>query len=119
MQTVWKRLSLSGDKSRKLRSAMFEHSGAGCADIVEALHQKGALVHPLLDRAEGMLDHLAPPVENFRSRFQSRHHAVEHRLVFQTRDLAIVLGAARLDRANETRRPIAESIFVSSRSLLS
>ena len=29
------------------------------ADIVEALHQKGALVHPLLDRAEGMLDHLA------------------------------------------------------------
>src|ERR1700731_1343078 len=77
------------------------------ADIVEALHQKGALVHPLLDRAEGMLDHLAPPVENFRSRFQSHRHAVEHRLVFQTRDLAIALGAARLDRANETRRPIA------------
>jgi hypothetical protein len=51
--------------------------------------------------AEGMLDHLAPPVENFRSRFQSRRHAVEHRLVFQTRDLAIVLGAARLDRAND------------------
>src|ERR1700732_2429466 len=59
------------------------------------------------DRAEGMLDHLAPPVENFRSRFQLRRHAVEHRLVFQARDLAIVLGAARLDRANETRRPIA------------
>ena len=32
---------------------------------------------------------------------------IEYRLVFQTRDLAIVLGAARLDRANETRRPIA------------
>jgi hypothetical protein len=30
LQTVWKRLSLSGDKSRKLVSAMFEHSGAGC-----------------------------------------------------------------------------------------
>jgi hypothetical protein len=29
-QTVWKRLSLSGDKSRKLLSAMFGHSGAGC-----------------------------------------------------------------------------------------
>src|ERR1700726_3089464 len=56
------------------------------ADIVEALRQKGALVHPLLDRAEGMLDHLAPPVEDFRSRFQSRRHAVEHRLVFHTRD---------------------------------
>jgi hypothetical protein len=54
-----------------------------------------------------MLDHLAPPAEDFRSRFQARRHAVEHRLVFQPRDLAIVLGAARLDRANETRRPIA------------
>ena len=31
-------------------------------DIVEALHQKGALVHPLLDAAEGMLDDLAAPV---------------------------------------------------------
>src|ERR1700694_5631578 len=41
----------------------------------------------------------APPVENFRARFQPRRHAVEPRLVFQTRDLAIVLGAARLDRA--------------------
>jgi hypothetical protein len=30
LQTVWKRLSLSGDKSRKLLSAMFGHSGAGC-----------------------------------------------------------------------------------------
>jgi len=36
-----------------------------------------------------------------------RNYAVEHRLVFQTRDLAIVLGAARIDRANETRRPIS------------
>jgi len=30
MQTVWKQFRLSGDKSRKLLSAMFEHSGAGC-----------------------------------------------------------------------------------------
>jgi hypothetical protein len=30
-QTVWKQFRLSGDKSRKLLSAMFEHSGAGCA----------------------------------------------------------------------------------------
>jgi hypothetical protein len=29
-QTVWKRLRLSGDKSRKLLSAIVEHSGAGC-----------------------------------------------------------------------------------------
>jgi hypothetical protein len=26
-----------------------------------------------------VLDHLPPPVENFRSRFQSRRHAVKHR----------------------------------------
>jgi hypothetical protein len=32
-------------------------------DIVEALHQEGALVHPLLDAAEGMLDDLAMPIE--------------------------------------------------------
>jgi hypothetical protein len=77
------------------------------ATIIECPQRRALMmVHPLLDRAEGMLDHLPPPVENFRSRFQSRRHAVEHRLVFQTRDLAIVLGA-RLDRANETRRPIA------------
>jgi hypothetical protein len=30
LQTVWKRLRLSGDKSRKLLSAIVEHSGAGC-----------------------------------------------------------------------------------------
>jgi polyphosphate kinase 2 (PPK2 family) len=30
LQTVWKQFRLSGDKSRKLLSAMFEHSGAGC-----------------------------------------------------------------------------------------
>jgi hypothetical protein len=29
-QIVWKQFRLSGDKSRKLLSAMFEHSGAGC-----------------------------------------------------------------------------------------
>src|ERR1700682_3855925 len=66
------------------------------ADIVEALHKKGALVHPLLDRAEGMLDHLAPPVENFRSRFQSRRHAVEHRLFLQTRDPATSNGQCQI-----------------------
>ena len=31
------------------------------AHIVEASHQEGALVHPLLDAAEGMLDDLATP----------------------------------------------------------
>jgi hypothetical protein len=32
-------------------------------DIVEALHQEGALVHPLLDATEGMLNDLAMPIE--------------------------------------------------------
>jgi hypothetical protein len=33
-------------------------------DVGEALHEECALVHPLLDGAEGMLDGLAPPVNN-------------------------------------------------------
>jgi 2-polyprenyl-6-methoxyphenol hydroxylase-like FAD-dependent oxidoreductase len=32
-------------------------------DIVEALHQKGAVVHPLLDAAEGMLGEFATAIE--------------------------------------------------------
>src|SRR6202023_3803905 len=43
-------------------------------DIVEALHQKGARVHPLLDAAEGMLDELATPIENLRPRLQAGGH---------------------------------------------
>jgi hypothetical protein len=35
-QTVWKQFRLSGDKSRKLLSAMFEHlaQDAGCGDAI-------------------------------------------------------------------------------------
>jgi hypothetical protein len=33
------------------------------ADIAEASHQKSALVHPLLDRTERVLDGFAAPVE--------------------------------------------------------
>jgi hypothetical protein len=40
------------------------------AHIVEASHQEGALVHPLLDAAEGMLDDLATPIENLGPRLQ-------------------------------------------------
>jgi hypothetical protein len=42
------------------------------ADIVEAPHQEGALVHPLLDRAEGVLDGLAAAVEKLGPGFQAR-----------------------------------------------
>lgn len=34
------------------------------ADILQPAHQERALVHPLLDGAERMLDAFAPPVEN-------------------------------------------------------
>src|ERR1700737_2863871 len=76
-------------------------------DIVEALHQKGALVHPLLDAAEGMLDDLATPVEDFRPRLQAGGHPVEYRLVLQTRDPATVCGAPRPKRTGRTCRRIA------------
>src|ERR1035437_6376118 len=75
-------------------------------DVVESLHQKCALVHPLLDRAEGMFDGLAAPVEDFRPRPQAGGHAVEHRLVLQTRDLTIAVGAARPDRTTQACRPV-------------
>src|SRR5450759_5416394 len=75
-------------------------------DVVESLHQKCALVHPLLDRAEGMFDGLAAPVEDFRPRPQAGGHAVEHRLVLQTRDLTIAVGAARPYRTTLAGRPV-------------
>src|SRR5580704_9637639 len=46
------------------------------AHIGEAAHQEGALVHPLLDAAEGMLDDLAATVENLRSLLQALGHAI-------------------------------------------
>src|SRR3954468_11523658 len=36
------------------------------ADIGETAHQEGALVHPLLDRTERVLDNLATPIEKLR-----------------------------------------------------
>jgi hypothetical protein len=42
-----------------------ERGEAKCgADIVEAPHQEGALVHPLLERHEGMFDRLTAPHES-------------------------------------------------------
>ena len=61
------------------------------------------LVHPLLDRPEGMLDDFASAVENLWPRLESLGHTVHNRLVFQTRDLAIVLRAAGSLGANQTR----------------
>jgi hypothetical protein len=61
----------------------------------------------VLDAAEGMLDDLATPVEDFRPRLQPRGHPVEHRLVFQTRNPAPVGGTARPERTDGARRRIA------------
>src|SRR5450759_3633868 len=43
-------------------------------DVVESLHQKCALVHPLLDRAEGMFDGLAAESD---SRLPRQHFSPE------------------------------------------
>src|ERR1700730_16346964 len=61
------------------------------AHLLEATHEEGPLVHPLLDRAEGMLDDLATPAENLRYRLQSLCHAIERVLVFEARDGANIL----------------------------
>src|SRR5580704_11919960 len=55
------------------------------AHVGEAAHQEGALIHPLLDAAEGMLNDLATTVENLRPLLQALGHAIEHGLVFEAR----------------------------------
>ncbi|MBS7708068.1 hypothetical protein [Chelatococcus asaccharovorans] len=51
------------------------------AHIVQPSHQERTLVHPLLDGSEGMLDALAPPIENVGPGVEAHAHAVEDRLV--------------------------------------
>ncbi|MGH6844763.1 MAG: hypothetical protein ACRECU_08600, partial [Methylocella sp.] len=48
------------------------------SDVVEALHQEGAPVHPLLDSAEGVLDDLAAPRENVGPHLQASGPPVQH-----------------------------------------
>ena len=74
------------------------------ANMSRPLHQKGALIHPLLDRTEGMLDHLAPPDGNPGPRLQSRRHAVEHSLVLQPRDLTTVGGGGERTRSGQAEQ---------------
>src|ERR1700730_488083 len=63
-------------------------------------------IHCLI-RAEGMLDDLATPAENLRSRLQSLCHAIERVLVFEARDGANILRAARVQRAGAASLGIA------------
>src|SRR3984957_14824036 len=72
------------------------------AHIGEAAHQEGALIHPLLDAAEGMLNDLAATVENLRPLLQALGHAIEHGLVFEARNGAHVVRASRAHRAVTT-----------------
>src|ERR1700724_4577384 len=58
-------------------------------------------IHCLI-RAEGMLDDLATPAEN-----QSLCHAIERVLVFEARDGANILRAARVQRAGAASLGIA------------
>src|SRR6266581_1446466 len=68
------------------------------ADIVEAPHQEGALVHPLRDRAERVLDGLAAPVQQLRPCFQACRHLVQNRLILQARDPSNVRRTSRSQR---------------------
>src|SRR5277367_865768 len=72
------------------------------AHIGEAAHQEGALIHPLLDAAKGMLNDLAATVENLRPLLQALGHAIEHGLVFEARNGAHVVRASRAHRAVTT-----------------
>ena len=70
------------------------------ADLLQATHQKRTLVHPLLDRAERVLDRLAAAVEDIRALRQSGLHPVQYRFVLETRYRAKPpAGALRTDRA--------------------
>jgi len=69
------------------------------AHVIDASHQEGALIHPLLDAAEGMLDDLAAAVENVGPRRQALRHAIERVLVFDAGDRADAVRASCAQRA--------------------
>lgn len=52
-------------------------------DPLQATHQKRTLVHPLLDCAEWVFDHLAAAVEDVGALRQPDLHPVQHRFVLQ------------------------------------
>ena len=75
------------------------------ANLLQATHQKRALVHPLLDRAKRVFDRLATPVENTGALREPRLHPVQDRFVLQARDRAKpAIGALRTDFAIVARQ---------------
>jgi hypothetical protein len=53
--------------------------------LLQSPHEECALIHPLLDRAEWVLDRLASPAENAGRLRQTSGHLVQHGFVFQPR----------------------------------
>ena len=83
------------------------------ANLLQATHQEGALVHPLFDRAKRMLHRLAALRENLRALRQPSLHPVEHGLVLHAgyRSKAVV-------RAPRAERAIAAGLLVDIVDLL-
>ena len=65
------------------------------ADFFEATHEKGTLIHPLLDRSKRMLDDLAAPVDKIGPRRYPLFHTIEGILVLKARDRAVIVCASR------------------------
>ncbi|WP_245639127.1 hypothetical protein [Rubellimicrobium mesophilum] len=76
-------------------------------DVVQPAHQEGALMHPLLDRAEGVLHRDPSLIEDLGTGGEPCGHAVEHGLILQARDVPVDLGAARSQEAGQTGFAVA------------
>src|SRR5947209_15459955 len=63
------------------------------ANLLQSSHQKRALVHPLLDRAERVFDRLAALVEDVRALRYADLHSIQYGLVLETGH-----GAELIDR---------------------
>ena len=66
------------------------------ANLLQATHQKCALVHPLFDRAKRVFDRFATSIENTRALREPRLHSVQDRFVLKSRYRAkLAVGALR------------------------
>jgi hypothetical protein len=69
----------------------------------EVPHEKGTLVHPLLDRSKRMLDDLTAPVENIWPRRHPLFHTIKRIFVLKARDRAVIIRASRAQWVVATR----------------
>jgi hypothetical protein len=77
------------------------------SNVLQPPHQESALAHPLFDRAARMLNAVASLVEHFGSGCKARCHPIKNRLVLNTADPSIPMGAVRLQIARPASFPIA------------